>query len=148
MGSTVEFLGVLVHAGSFPVRVSITDERRLGLAATIDAALSSGCLSRGDAEVLAGKLSFCHCVCFSREGRSFMPRIYNHARSSSAVIPPALRSDLLWWRDYLSEPRIRTYDRRVSAPRWLLYTDAAGFGGLGAVLVSVGEAGPASRHTL
>ena len=142
VGSAVEFLGVVVCAGQTPVRVSVSDERRLGLLSTVSAALAKGELHRGEAEVLSGKLSFCHCVCFAKEGRSFMPRLYNQTRSTNASISPLLRSDLGWWVDYLSVPRFRSYSRRSTAPRWLLYTDAAGDGGLGAVLVPVAHERP------
>ena len=131
VGSVVEFLGVEVHARLSPVEVSISNERRFGLLSSVSDALASGSLRRGDAEVLCGKLAFCHCASFSKEGRAFMPRLYNHTRSSVSSISSLLASDLVWWQDYLSSQRRRVFSRRLDAPRWLLYTDAAGDGGLG-----------------
>ena len=123
------------------MEVNISDRRRSRLLAAISSALSSGALALVEAPSLAGKLNFAQCAVFGKVGRSFFPSIYAHERGRRAAIGSRLRADLERWAEYLADaaPRlIRKLSNRVDA---LLYTDASGAGGLGAVALWGGGAG-------
>ena len=146
-GRAICFLGVCVRPVSGGgAEVNISGERRSRLIAAINGALESGLLPPAEAPSLAGKLNFAQCAAFAKVGRSFFPSIYAHERRRGAAIGKRLRADLEWWVDFLgaAAPRmVRKLSKQVDA---LLYTDAAGDGGLGAVAFwGAGAGGLASQ---
>ena len=138
-GEEIEFLGIQLSAdGTGPVSVSMSDERGDGLLKAISTALESGSLRPPDAAVLAGKLGFAQYYIFGRFGRAFLPRLYAHAAGSECHLSAGLRGDLEWWEDYIRSAPSRLMRRPPSKPTHVIYTDANGLGGLGAVVIRPG----------
>ena len=131
-GSAVEFLGIVISSSPSTVTVAISADRRTSLRAEIAQAIESGFLRRDQAESLAGKLSFAQFHAFGRCGRAFLPRLYARSRYGGRI-GFGLASDLIWWRSFLSADSVRPVLRGSPLPDAIVYTDAAGDGGLGAV---------------
>ena len=137
-GPEVEFLGVVISSSVHSVAVSISDERRQGLLSSVSHVLNTGSLPPSEAAVLAGKLACAQYNVFGRFGRSYMQRLYAHASGLSVFVSPELKGDLLWWSSFLPAPRPRLFLRPSSSPHFVIYTDASGEGGLGAVVLKDG----------
>jgi hypothetical protein len=98
----------------------------------------TGRLSPPQAEVMAGRLEFAASAVLGKGHRHRIRTLYDHARQHHYDISTnhLLLDDINWWISLLSS---HTLSRRVQvtgdlAPPWLLYTDAEGKGGIGAVL--------------
>lgn len=106
--------------------------------------LSTGLASAACIERLAGRLNFgCEAV-WGALGRSHLRSLYQFAHASHHLrvgpLPQDLLSDLHWWAGQLQPPvpqRTRWLLPRGSP--LVLYTDAEGGGGVGAVLAASGQ---------
>jgi len=121
--------------------------QHLALVARLDAAktevwtdmikgiLLAGRLEQHDAEKLAGRLNFLIFSVAGRPGASRLSRLYTAIYRPKTDVSTGLRSDLLWWLQFLTERTSKSY--AINRPRdkvVTLYTDAEGKGGIGGVL--------------
>ena len=102
-------------------------------------ALQTNQLSSTEASKLHGRLNFGSQRVFGRVGRAALrPICFRQTQHSTLQLGEHLRSALIWWARFLdSWPRtIRTVaDLGNKEADYILYTDAEGQGGVGAVLV-------------
>ena len=103
---------------------------------SISSSLASGTLPPIDAVKLTGRLSFAAWALWGQVARSHLRRLYDHLVSGSCQLSPAALAELHWWRDRLSDPGSaqRIVPRQPNAAPAVLYTDAEGSSGCGAVL--------------
>ena len=106
----------------------------------LDTLVASGRVDSQEARRLAGRLSFGCSAVWGRLPRGRLSRLFQAAHGSK-VDPTRLRADLRWWLSFLAVSNSTTVSLSLSSEPWsLLYTDAAGSGGGGAVLLQGSEA--------
>ena len=147
--STMTILGVLlviICVGNvYYAQLNIDPRKQSVWLGAINKALQTHQLLPCEAEVLAGRLEFAASAVLGKGHRHRLITIYahgsKHAQVSSDISSATdLLSDLQWWANLLSSKLSHrmvqlTGDR---PPPLLLYTDAEGKGGLGAVLFDHG----------
>ena len=107
-------------------------------ASVLKESLTKGFMSRKSAEKMAGRLGFVAYAVLGPLGANRVRHIYAHAMApTDSPITDQLRTELEWWLSYLSEnPPVKVRIGPCLPKPVVLYTDAEGNGGLGAVLVS------------
>ena len=102
--------------------------------------LSEGTLSSEAAQKLAGRLGFVAFAVLGPLGASHVNHLYRRCYESKEVMSSDLEQEVRWWCNCLSR------NKRVTIPLSLLgggpivlYTDAEGYGGTGAVLSINGD---------
>ena len=104
---------------------------------TLETAEKSRKLSKHLAEKLAGRLEFASSAILGRWVRHRITHIYKHVYSKSSDLSPAAIAEIKWWKQKLS-PEVdlcRTIKLIPdSEDPWIIYTDAHGKGGIGAIL--------------
>jgi hypothetical protein len=145
-------LGVHADIGRIPFRASLCPLRRLKLRCSLVKTLQADSLRHGAAATLAGQLGFAGTAIFGSIGRAQLRCVYRQsyfrmgskrggcsvARASSPVSPlsTGLRAALEFFLALLSRPPARVVaDPSVSRHHVSLYTDGAGDGCIGAVLL-------------
>ena len=124
------------EAGSQFLRATVEPRKLEVWLTTISSSISSRQLPHGDAVKLAGRLSFAAWALWGQVARSHLRRLYDHVVSGSCTLSSASLDELRWWRDRLSDPSSaqRLVPRQPGAAPVVLYTDAEGSSGCGAVL--------------
>ena len=92
-----------------------------------------------EAEKLAGRLNFAACAVAGQSGSARIHELYKrvYGRSFGQKLDHRIKADLMWWLAFLE--REQTLKFRILGPpkkRSVLYTDAEGHGGIGAVLIT------------
>lgn len=142
-------LGVHADIGRLPFRASLCPSRRLKLRCTLVKTLQADSLRHGAAATLAGQLGFAGTAIFGSIGRAQLRCIYHQSylrpgtrgggRSAAAPISPlspGLKAALEFFLALLSRPPSRVIaDPCVFSRHVSLYTDGAGDGCIGAVLL-------------
>jgi hypothetical protein len=102
----------------------------------VQAAVKSGVLAPHAAERLVGRLGFGVAAVWGGLAAYRLRVLRHHSFGDSSHVSEGLREDLQWWDLFLASPPTRA--RPLLPPRdiVLLFTDAEGDGGLGAVLMS------------
>jgi ribonuclease HI/cell division protein ZapA (FtsZ GTPase activity inhibitor) len=150
--SSMTILGVLVTIVAVAhvtfAQLDIDPRKQAVWLRTIDGAISRLRLSPSEAESLAGRLEFAASAVLGKGHRHRLMTVYEHSyrHDSNIASQEALLDDLRWWSQLLSST---VHHRRVQlngsrSPPMLLYTDAEGSGGLGAVLFSHQQSSPHS----
>ena len=129
----MEFLGIEICTSGGGLSVRISEKRRTDLRDRVNAAIAGDSLTKAEAASLAGKLSFAQFHTFGKFGRAYLVQLYRRAASGMGALGGRLREDLVWWSAFLAESKPRVAGRRKPYPDWVVYTDAAGDGGLGAI---------------
>ena len=151
---TGEILGHIITLGKLPFELHIKEERCMNLRDIAGTALATGSLSARRAAELAGKCNFALAAVYGRCGRAMAKPIYARAHMKSTScrsdyknpfqgnqLGKGLRLALLWIRDVLPLVPARTYMSRARRAQYIMYVDATGSGGLGAVLLNTNEVG-------
>ncbi|CAD7935937.1 unnamed protein product [Amoebophrya sp. A120] len=140
-GVVVIWLGVRISLEAFAVTLDIGDFQRKRLRDSIATALAADELAPEPAGKMAGRLSWCSSVAFGRNGRAYLPPIYARQHSQRQTVGrwplgKRLREALQWWAGTMSSAFSRTKSLMPASRRPLvLYTDASGLYGVGAVLL-------------
>ena len=140
-------LGAKVAAMGDSMVVSADRDRIDSVVATIQAHLDENRLTSGDAAKLRGKLSFVCSLAYGRVGRGAMNELMTrqYRQTSASSLSVELRDSLLWWKATLPAlpPRNMPLGPTTGC---CVYTDAQGFGHLGAYVVNDHEAWYVSTH--
>ena len=99
----------------------------------LSTAVTRGYLCLRDSSKLCGRLSFASSASWGPVSRARLRLLYRHALSGQPRLHPALAADLAWWIRRLQRLTPQRLPLLVLDP-FILYTDAEGNGGLGAVL--------------
>ena len=140
LGNTVEYLGLEIMVKNGKIMIGISEEKIKEIENTLHEALRTNKLPPATAAKLAGRLSWSQTQYFGRYGRAHIGAFYHrqHAPFHVETLNEQLKNSIKWWLENL---RVLSARRTVSCfdedslPPLLLYTDAAGNGGCGAVLI-------------
>jgi hypothetical protein len=135
-------LGVLVEylreSALGPIlNLSIDESKRLVWIELLERCIRTKRMIKPDAEKIAGRFEFAASNILGSWVRSRIRSIYDHVTRGSPKIDEKTERDLIWWKDQLSRPcDLRRTIRliRPTDPPWIIYTDAHGKGGIGAIL--------------
>jgi hypothetical protein len=142
LGCEVVFVDA-AGAGTWQMRMGPSEAKCREWAEQLRDCLRRGHLSSGEASKVAGRLSWAATWTWGQVGRAFVRPLFNWP---GGALSKRLRRALRWWVRRLGEPVLpRVVDLDVGGlpglaavedarPDFLLYTDAEGSGGLGAVL--------------
>jgi hypothetical protein len=139
--STLDILGIEVSflhdRGEWPAMWLRPDLRKVQFwRQTVLGALQSNVLPFHDAQKLAGRLSFGVAAVWGEVARSRLHTLFAHIAAGRNRLRHELAADLQWWQSFLEHPLQRPRPLcPASIPCVILYTDAEGSGGLGAVLL-------------
>ena len=140
MSTKVISLGCHLKITRGGVQWSLTDAKREKWMSDILSALQADQLSSTEASKLHGRLSFGVQRIFGRVGRAALrPICHRQLQPRALKLSNHLRGALIWWLRYLeSWPCALTTApaRRQQTCDYILYTDAEGSGGMGAVLIN------------
>ena len=141
MSKRARSLGGVLSIGDGELQWAWTAEKSAQWSEDSRASLCAGRLSREAAGRMWGRLSFAVQRAFRRVGRAAWRPIEWHRRHGSfCSMSRRLVAALEWWLAYLAaalDRTIRGGEHLVAILAWVLYTDAEGEGGVGAVLVHV-----------
>ena len=137
--SVQDVLGVEVSVGDGVVHLAVDSSKATYWLEQLKQFVVARQLSHPQAQTLAGRLSFgCHAV-WGRFPRLRLSLLYRMA-AGLPVDPQALMVDLAWWRRFLAEQNSRRIDLFPTMAPVVVYSDASGSGGCGALLLDGQEA--------
>ena len=140
-----DLLGADVEVAGDPLVLRTKDERRAKIAARIDEALRTDQLAPADAGSLAGTCTFMSTTTFGKVGRKDIKRLHQrqHSARGSDKLNPLLRRALLSLRRIVQVAKPRcVYDIGSGRSRRVVYSDAQGAGGVGAVVFRGDDSAP------
>ena len=151
-GESLEILGVVVALSrlrgvdGMTLRASLTvgQSKRARWAELIEHTLATGVITYRELEKLVGRLAFASSAAWGPLARGHLTSLYGLlAKGGSCLDVGAMvcaAGDLEWWKQWLLEARLVSVVPRVVALPWaIVYSDAEGDGGVGAVLGIDGE---------
>jgi len=100
-GESLVILGVEVHMSVDSYMLRPSRDKVAKCVVTIHKALESGCLHKGDAQKLAGRLSWSTQHIFHKLGRAMLRPIFDQKFARDVGIGPALATALKWWLQVL-----------------------------------------------
>ena len=120
--------------------------------ADIDRALTSNQLTPADARTLCGRLAWASSVVFDAVARPYAWPLHRRAEGGGPELTDRLRKALAWWKAFIASKPVRDVGLQPSQrTRIVVYTDAAGSGGVGMVAHGPGgtvwSASTIPRHT-
>ena len=117
--------------------LSVDECKAINWSKQLQEVLSSGTLSCKLAQKFAGRLNFIAYSILGPLGSSKLRHIYTASyRNRDVELSDDLREELVWWLSYLKhlpKSTIKIWPLQDGVP--ILYTDAEGYGGLGAVSI-------------
>ena len=139
VGPALTLLGLDVRVSGFSSHWSLSLRKRTEWAASVRHAVATDSLEPGDASKMCGRFAFLNAYIFNRLGRALLrPLIWRQRQvRAGSKLTPRLRFALLWFLRVLEAGLTREISL-LPAPSTqvvFLYSDAEGYGGLGAVAV-------------
>ena len=133
--ATQDILGVQVSLRAGVAHLSVDSGKASFWLDQLRCAAQAGTLSSPEARALAGKLSFGCSAVWGRLPRSHLNHFYQLA-AGTMVAPALVLAELSWWQRFMLDHKATSVSLSPDlSPRILLYTDASGSGGCGAVLL-------------
>ena len=149
---TLEILGVEIAldylrvAGGFTLSagLAVGPSKRQFWASLIGDTLQAGTIPYRDLEKLVGRLVFASSAAWGPLARGHLTSLFALlARGGGQVDVDSVllaRGDLQWWQSWLLEARVvSVVPRVIDLPHAIIYSDAEGTGGIGAVLILDGQ---------
>ena len=138
-GRALTLLGLDVRISRFSSLWALSRRKRAEWAASVKHVLETDCLEPGKASKFCGRFAFLNAHIFNRLGRALLrPLIWRQRQlRSSPKLTLRLRFALIWFLRILESELVRTISLSPAPPSQLvvLYSDAQGAGGVGAVAV-------------
>jgi hypothetical protein len=146
--STGLLLGIRVSVRRIPFRATVDKDRRARLSRSIREVLTADTLTSGEASTLAGRLNFAGSAVFGAVGRGPLHAVYMRQWATKRPgwalglphgLTPGLREALRFFLVLLIDPPPRIVPQPGKVRRHVsLFTDGAGDGHVGAVLLREG----------
>ena len=134
-GQTLVVLGVEIAASFEGISCRPAPEKAVKWVQLIDEALETKRLAPGAASKMAGRLMWACGNMFHRIGRATLRPIFDQCTRRDGQLSMELQHSLQWWRHVLKSKITETTAwTGVAGPVVHIFCDAAGSGGMGAVL--------------
>ena len=126
------------HEGRPCLRAYVDPRKVVVWLQQIHQALASDFIPHQDCEQLVGRLGFAAWAVWGPVSWTHLRRLQLHSLRGAGILSSGARSDLEWWAHRLRSnvPSVRDLSSIRLEPPVILYTDAEGSAGFGAVLVS------------
>ena len=123
-GHAITFLGLRLAASS-PILIELPSEKRERYMRQISDILLSRKCTVSDADSLYGRLQWAESLVFGRAQKVFLSPISRQKYSRSTKLSARLTSSLVWFQEFLSEPRARFFVNPSPLVDFVAFSDAS-----------------------